>query len=97
MAAFGRRRCRRTGYCAVHDRTRPATASSASAGRGHRTGGRSGGRGDLAADEERESVSEARRFVRDQLLARGAGDVVDDATLVAAELLANARQHGSAP
>lgn len=42
-------------------------------------------------------MSAGRRFVREQLLARGARDVVDDATLVAGELLANARQHGSAP
>ncbi len=58
------------------------------------------GRDDAATwqlDDTPESVREGRRFVRDQLLARGAGDVLDDATLVAAELLANARQHGFAP
>ena len=48
-------------------------------------------------DEAPESVTAARRFVRDQLVARGAGNVLDDATLVAAELLANARQHGATP
>ena len=48
-------------------------------------------------DEAPESVTAARRFVRDQLVARGAGKDLDDATLVAAELLANARQHGATP
>jgi serine phosphatase RsbU (regulator of sigma subunit) len=47
--------------------------------------------------DEPDAVPAARRFVHDQLLARGAHDSVDDATVVTAELLANARQHGLAP
>ncbi|MGH8971353.1 MAG: ATP-binding protein, partial [Actinomycetes bacterium] len=38
-----------------------------------------------------------RHFVEDQMVARGAHEFVDDAGLVAGELLANARQHGLAP
>ena len=51
----------------------------------------------LALDDEPGAVRAGRRFVRAQLLNRGAVDVVDDATVVTAELLANARQHGVAP
>ena len=56
-----------------------------------------GGAATWLLGEEPEAVSVGRRFVRDQLLARGLSDGLDDATLVAAELLANARQHGYAP
>jgi anti-sigma regulatory factor (Ser/Thr protein kinase) len=48
-------------------------------------------------NDKSDSVRTARRFVHDQLLARGAKNFVDDATVVAAELLANACQHGTAP
>ena len=51
----------------------------------------------LELDDEPGSGRAGRRFVQDQLLARGAIDVVDDAMIVTAELLANARQHGVAP
>jgi serine phosphatase RsbU (regulator of sigma subunit) len=51
----------------------------------------------LELDDEPSAVRAGRRFVRAQLLTRGAVDVVDDATVVTAELLANARQHGAAP
>jgi serine phosphatase RsbU (regulator of sigma subunit)/anti-sigma regulatory factor (Ser/Thr protein kinase) len=48
-------------------------------------------------DDELDAVPAARRFVHDQLLARGAHASIDDATVVTAELLANACQHGVAP
>ena len=51
----------------------------------------------LELDDEPGSGRAGRHFVRDQLLARGAIDIVDDALIVTAELLANARQHGAAP
>ncbi len=38
-----------------------------------------------------------RRFVRREVLSRGGAEIVDDAVLVAAELLANACQHGTPP
>lgn len=38
-----------------------------------------------------------RRFVEQQVLARGGAAIVQDAALIAAELLANARQHGIPP
>jgi len=47
--------------------------------------------GDLA------SIRAARRYVEREVLARGAAPIADDATLAAAELLANAVQHGAAP
>ena len=56
--------------------------------------------GDVATfvlGDEPDAVPAGRRFVHDQLLARGAHDSLDDATVVAAELLANACQHGTAP
>ena len=51
----------------------------------------------LELNDEPGSGRAGRRFVQDQLLARGAIDVVDDAIVVTAELLANARQHGVPP
>jgi serine phosphatase RsbU (regulator of sigma subunit) len=48
----------------------------------------------LPLGDEPEAVRIGRRFVREQLLVRGADALVDDAVLVTAELLANARQHG---
>jgi len=56
--------------------------------------------GDVASlelNDEPDAARAGRCFVHDQLLARGAVDVVEDATVVTAELLANARQHGAAP
>lgn len=47
--------------------------------------------------DQPDAVPAGRRFVHDQLLARGAAGSVDDATVVTAELLANACQHGAAP
>ena len=44
-----------------------------------------------------EEVREGRRFVHRRALALGAVDLADDAALVAAELLANAVQHGAPP
>ncbi len=44
-----------------------------------------------------EAIREGRYFVRDQVVARGAVEIADDAALVAAELLANAHQHGIPP
>jgi serine phosphatase RsbU (regulator of sigma subunit)/anti-sigma regulatory factor (Ser/Thr protein kinase) len=51
----------------------------------------------LAVSHEIESIRDGRYFVRDQVIARGATDVAADAALIAAELLANAHQHGVAP
>jgi hypothetical protein len=42
-------------------------------------------------------VREGRRYVQRELIAVGAAELVDDAVLVAAELLANALQHGRTP
>lgn len=42
-------------------------------------------------------VREGRRYVQRELIAVGAAELVDDAVLVAGELLANALQHGRAP
>ncbi|MGN6242461.1 MAG: ATP-binding protein [Motilibacteraceae bacterium] len=44
-----------------------------------------------------EAVREGRRYVERELVALGATALVDDAALVAAELLANAMQHGRPP
>ncbi|HET7530982.1 MAG TPA: SpoIIE family protein phosphatase [Mycobacteriales bacterium] len=44
-----------------------------------------------------DAVRAGRHFVQDQVAQRGASEVLEDAALVAAELLANARQHGAAP
>ena len=44
-----------------------------------------------------ESVRDGRMFVRAQLRGRAAESLIDDASLVAAELLANAVQHGEPP
>jgi serine phosphatase RsbU (regulator of sigma subunit)/anti-sigma regulatory factor (Ser/Thr protein kinase) len=49
----------------------------------------------VAADVE--AIREGRHFVRDQVVARGAVETADDAALIAAELLANAHQHGLPP
>lgn len=51
----------------------------------------------LAVGEDIEAIREGRHFVREQVVARGAVEVVDDAALIAAELLANAHQHGVPP
>jgi anti-sigma regulatory factor (Ser/Thr protein kinase) len=58
---------------------------------------------DWAADECVEltdalaSIRSGRRFVVDRVRAGGVDALVDDAALIAAELLANARQHGAPP
>jgi serine phosphatase RsbU (regulator of sigma subunit) len=51
----------------------------------------------LVLDDRPDAVGIGRRFVEQQVVARGAGQIVDEAVLVAGELLANARQHGLAP
>jgi serine phosphatase RsbU (regulator of sigma subunit) len=51
----------------------------------------------LVLDDRPDGVRMARRFVEEQVLARGGSAFVDDAALVAAELLANAIQHGAPP
>ena len=51
----------------------------------------------LDLDDRYDAVRVGRHFVQEQVAARGALALVDDAALVAAELLANARQHGAAP
>ena len=51
----------------------------------------------LAVGDGIEAIRAARYFVREQVCARGAVAAADDAELVAAELLANAHQHGAAP
>lgn len=43
------------------------------------------------------AIRAGRRFIEDQVVALGGESVVDDAALVAAELLANALQHGKPP
>lgn len=43
------------------------------------------------------AVREGRRYVEREVAARGATSIVDDAALAAAELLANAMQHGAPP
>ena len=61
--------------------------------------------GDASSDPENyhelgeglEAVREGRRFVHRRAMELGAGDLADDAALVAAELLANAVQHGEPP
>jgi serine phosphatase RsbU (regulator of sigma subunit)/anti-sigma regulatory factor (Ser/Thr protein kinase) len=50
-----------------------------------------------AVGEDIEAIRAARYFVREQVVSRGAVDAADDAALIAAELLANAHQHGLAP
>jgi serine phosphatase RsbU (regulator of sigma subunit)/anti-sigma regulatory factor (Ser/Thr protein kinase) len=50
-----------------------------------------------AVGDEIEAIRDGRHFVREQVVARGAVEVADDAALIAAELLANAHQHGVAP
>lgn len=44
-----------------------------------------------------DGVREGRRYVRRQVMGAGAEELADDAALVAAELLANALQHGAPP
>jgi len=51
----------------------------------------------LAVGDDVEAIRQGRHFVRDQVVARGADTVADDAALIAAELLANAHQHGVPP
>ena len=51
----------------------------------------------LAVADEPESVRDGRLFVRAQLRGRFAETLIDDAALIAAELLANAVQHGEPP
>ena len=51
----------------------------------------------LEVADEAESVRDGRLFVRAQLRDRVADTLIDDAALVAAELLANAVQHGEPP
>ncbi|MDQ1683347.1 MAG: hypothetical protein QOC82_84 [Frankiaceae bacterium] len=50
-----------------------------------------------AVGDDVEAIRVGRHFVRDQVIARGATATADDAALVAAELLANAHQHGIPP
>ena len=50
-----------------------------------------------AVGDEIESIREGRYFVREQVVARGAVEAADNAALIAAELLANAHQHGASP
>jgi serine phosphatase RsbU (regulator of sigma subunit)/anti-sigma regulatory factor (Ser/Thr protein kinase) len=51
----------------------------------------------LVLEEHPAAVRAARAFVERETLARGAAEVVDDVALVAAELIANAVQHGEPP
>ncbi len=51
----------------------------------------------LVLDDRPEAVGIGRRFVEQQVIARGGSHFVDEAVLVAGELLANAQQHGLAP
>ncbi len=51
----------------------------------------------LVLDDRPEAVGVGRRFVEQQTVARSGSRFVDEAVLVAGELLANARQHGLAP
>lgn len=51
----------------------------------------------LELGDEMDAVRAGRRFVEQQVLARGGAAFLQDAALAAGELLANARQHGSAP
>jgi serine phosphatase RsbU (regulator of sigma subunit) len=54
-------------------------------------------RAELLLDAHPAAVRVARAFVERETIARGAGNVVDDVALVAAELIANAVQHGAPP
>jgi serine phosphatase RsbU (regulator of sigma subunit) len=51
----------------------------------------------LAVADDIEAIRDGRHFVREQVITRGAVEAADDAALIAAELLANAHQHGLAP
>src|SRR5438552_2829328 len=51
----------------------------------------------LDLGDQVDAARAGRRFVETELVRRDANDLVDDAALVAAELLANALQHGKAP
>ena len=74
----------------------PATSSTeadaASPGTGFLEDGRC-----LDLPDSWEAPPQGRRFVEREVLARGGAAVVDDAILIAAELLANGRQHGIPP
>ncbi|MGN6473507.1 MAG: SpoIIE family protein phosphatase [Mycobacteriales bacterium] len=52
---------------------------------------------ELLLDAHPASVRVARAFVEREAIARGAGSVVDDVALIAAEMIANALQHGVPP
>jgi serine phosphatase RsbU (regulator of sigma subunit)/anti-sigma regulatory factor (Ser/Thr protein kinase) len=52
---------------------------------------------ELVLDDQPAAVRVARAFVERETLARGAANVVDDVALIAAELIANAVQHGTPP
>ncbi|HVT20572.1 MAG TPA: SpoIIE family protein phosphatase [Mycobacteriales bacterium] len=54
-------------------------------------------RAELVLDASPTAVRVARAFVEREAIDRGAANVVDDVALVAAELIANAIQHGSPP
>lgn len=51
----------------------------------------------MQVDSDPAGIRAARRFVERQVLARGGSAIAEEANLVAAELLANAVQHGRAP
>lgn len=50
-----------------------------------------------AVGDDIEAIRAGRYFVHEQVVARGAVEAADDAALIAAELLANAHQHGVPP
>lgn len=50
-----------------------------------------------AVGDDIDAIRAGRHFVREQVIARGAVHAIDDAALIAAELLANAHQHGASP
>ncbi len=51
----------------------------------------------LRLEDRPDAARAGRRFVEGQVLARGGAPIVDDVVLAAAELLANASQHGAPP
>ena len=51
----------------------------------------------LELDDREDAARAGRKFVERQVVSRGVDLIADDAALVAAELLANARQHGRPP
>jgi serine phosphatase RsbU (regulator of sigma subunit)/anti-sigma regulatory factor (Ser/Thr protein kinase) len=85
---------------AVTRRCAAPIAGSAAASPGERrTGARTASteRFELPADAGPALIRAARTFVEREVVRRGAGAVADDVALSAAELLANAVQHGVAP